>query len=66
MVWLMMLTVAIALEAAVDAAVPQSIGKTELAEQQYVTETPCGNSAIKFIGEPPACKLGCRLEHPGK
>ncbi len=66
MVWLIMLTVAIALETAMGAPVPQSIGKTELAEQQYVTEAPCRNSAITFIGETHACKLGCRLEHPGK
>lgn len=66
MVWPMLLTVTIALETAAGGAVPQSLGKTELAEQQYVTKAPCRNSAIKFIGEPPACKLGCRLEHPGK
>jgi hypothetical protein len=66
MVWLIMLTVYIALEAAAGGAGLQSLGRTELAEQQYVTEAPCRNSAIKFIGEPPACWLGCRLEHPGK
>lgn len=66
MVWLMILTISVALETAAGGTGPQSLRKTELAEQQYVTEAPCGNSAIKFIGEPPACKLGCRLEHPGK
>ncbi len=66
MVWLMMLTVTIALETAMGAPVPQFIGKTGVAEQQYATEAPCGNSAIKFIGETHACKLGCRLVRPSK
>lgn len=51
MVWLMILTIYVAPEGAVDWDGPWSLGKTHLVEQQYSSEAACRNSAIQLIAK---------------
>lgn len=51
MVWLMILTIYIAPDDAVDWDGPWKLGNTHLVEKQYGSEAECRNSAIQLIGK---------------